>query len=87
MLQASIPGLIKTILIIIGAIVAIRFLGQMMNAKRNIEEEKELLRKSEKSKKDEAQARKDFGKVEIIKNTSTVKQKQDDKFDDAEIQN
>lgn len=87
MLQASIPGLIKTILIIIGAIVAIRFLGQMMNAKRNIEEEKELLRKSEKLKKEEAQARKDFGKVEIIKNPSSPKGKQDDKFDEAEIQN
>ena len=38
----SIPGLLKTVLILIGVFVALRFLGQMMIAKRNLAEQNAL---------------------------------------------
>jgi len=40
--EASITGLFRTVLIILGAFVLLRFLGQLMMAKRNMEEERKI---------------------------------------------
>ena len=42
MVTASVTGLFRTILIIVGAFVLLRFIGQLMNAKRNVDEERDL---------------------------------------------
>jgi hypothetical protein len=64
--EASIPGLFRTILIIIGVIVLLRFLGQLMMAKRNMEEERRLNAQQRKSEKDRAEKLRDFGKTSIL---------------------
>jgi hypothetical protein len=43
--EASIVGIFKTVLLILGAFVLLRFLGQLMIAKRNMEEERMLNKK------------------------------------------
>lgn len=42
--EASLTGVIRMVFIIIGVLVVLRFVGQLMLAKRNIAEEKELER-------------------------------------------
>jgi hypothetical protein len=64
--EASIPGLFRTILIIIGVIVLLRFLGQVMMAKRNMEEERRLNAQQRKSEKERAEKLRDFGKTSIL---------------------
>jgi hypothetical protein len=66
--EASIPGFFRTILIIIGVIVLLRFLGQLMMAKRNMEEERRLNAQQRKSEKDRAEKLRDFGKTGILTN-------------------
>lgn len=45
MIEASFIGVVKIVLIILGAFMLLRFLGQLMNAKRNINEEKQFVNK------------------------------------------
>jgi len=64
--EASLTGGIRMILIIIGVLVVLRFVGQMMIAKRNIAEEKELDR-SKKAENAEAKRKKrNLGKTQIL---------------------
>jgi hypothetical protein len=65
LVTASITGLFKTILIILGAFVLLRFLGQVMMAKRNMEEERRLNRNKRNFEDERAQKLKNFGKVTI----------------------
>lgn len=63
---ASITGLFKTILIILGAFVLLRFLGQVMMAKRNMEEERRLNRNKRAFDEERDRKLKNFGKVTIL---------------------
>ncbi len=63
--EASITGLFRTVLIILGAFVLLRFLGQLMMAKRNMEEERRLNRNKRNFEDERAQKLKNFGKVTI----------------------
>jgi hypothetical protein len=69
--QASIPGIFRTVLIIIGAIVLLRFLGQLMIAKRNMEEERNLSELQRKSDQERAEKMKKFGKTTILGKVSS----------------
>jgi hypothetical protein len=69
--QASIPGIFRTVLIIIGAIVLLRFLGQLMIAKRNMEEERNLSELQRKSDKERSEKMKKFGKTTILGKVSS----------------
>ena len=40
--EASLPGLLRTLFIIVGVFLLLRFLGQFMIAKRNMEEERNV---------------------------------------------
>lgn len=64
--EASISGLFKTILIIIGAIVLLRFIGQLMIAKRNMEEERSLNERQRQADRERSEKLKNFGKVNIM---------------------
>ncbi len=64
--EASVTGFIRTILIIIGAIVALRFLGQLMIAKRNMEEERAMNERQRKFEQERSQKIKSFGKMSIL---------------------
>ena len=63
---ASITGLFKTLLLIAGAFVVIRFFGKLMVAKRNIELQQQLKRKEEAIAKEKEKVRKSFGKTRIV---------------------
>lgn len=67
LVEASITGLFKTLLMIIGALVVLRFFGRFMIAKRILEEERELLEKERNFEKEKKRVFKNMGKVEIIK--------------------
>ena len=64
--EASVTGFIRTILIIIGAIVALRFLGQLMIAKRNMEKERAMNERQRKFEQERSQKIKSFGKMSIL---------------------
>lgn len=68
LIQASISGLFKTILMVIGGLVLLRFIGQLMHAKRNLVEEQELNRKQKAYEKERNEKLKNFGKTTISKN-------------------
>jgi len=67
---ASVTGLFKTILIIIGALVALRFLGRLMIAKRNLEEEREMLRRERSFQKERNDKLRNFGRVTVQKKSA-----------------
>ena len=66
MVEASVTGLVRTLLIIIGVIVLLRFLGQLMNAKRNMEEERKLNAKQRHFNKEKERKNKHLGKTSIL---------------------
>ena len=68
--EAGITNAFRTILIIIGAIVLLRFLGQLMNAKRNMEEERRLNKQQREYQDERNQKMKNFGKVNIFSRNS-----------------
>lgn len=68
MVEASFPGLIRTILILIGVFVIVRFIGQMMNAKRNMAEQESMKEREENLRKAREQTARNLGKTTILKN-------------------
>ena len=64
--EASISGLFRTVLIILGAFVLLRFLGQLMMAKRNMEEERKINERQRTFDKERSQKLRNFGKVNIL---------------------
>ncbi|MFZ9028985.1 MAG: hypothetical protein ACO2Z9_08200 [Crocinitomicaceae bacterium] len=67
MVEASVTGLVRTLLIIIGVFVLLRFLGQLMTAKRNMEEERKLNEQQRKFNQEKERKRKNLGKTSILK--------------------
>lgn len=71
MVTASLTGVFKMMLIIVGSFFLLRFLGQFMIAKRNMEEERELNERSRKTQKEREEKLKKFGKTTVLgKNTN-----------------
>lgn len=64
--EASVTGLVRTILIIVGVIVLLRFLGQLLQAKRNMEEERKLNEKQRKLAEERSRKLKNFGKTHVV---------------------
>jgi uncharacterized membrane protein YhiD involved in acid resistance len=65
----SITGLVRTLLIIIAVIVILRFFGQLMNAKRNRDAEKQLERQQSKEAEDRKNYERNKGKISISKSS------------------
>lgn len=68
LVTASVTGILKTVLLILGGFVLLRFLGQLMIAKRNMEEERQLNKKAREFEQERNSKLKNFGKVSIQKN-------------------
>lgn len=64
--EASITGIFRTILIVVGAIVLLRFIGQLMIAKRNMEEERNHSSRQRSAEKERNDKLKNFGKTNVI---------------------
>jgi uncharacterized protein YxeA len=69
MMILSIQGLFRTVLIIIAVIVILRFIGKLMIAKRNLDEERAHERKQQAYKKAKKESELNKGKVHISKGT------------------
>jgi hypothetical protein len=82
--EASITGVFRTILIIIGALVVLRFLGQLMQAKRNMEAERELNRKLRQQEEDKLRTQKNFGRTQIIDTKSKLGTVEDVDFEEVD---
>jgi hypothetical protein len=75
--EASVTGIFRTVLIILGALVLLRFLGRLMIAKRNMEEERKI-------ENDRKEKLKNFGKVNVIRPTQSKTTKND--VEDADFE-
>ena len=67
MVLLSITGLFKTILIIVGVMVLLRFIGRVMIAKRNLEEHSKVQRQSRKDEEMLEKSKRNFGKTILSK--------------------
>lgn len=65
--EASVSGLLKTVLMIVGALVLLRFLGRVMIAKRNLDQERVDLAREKEFVKERNEKLKNFGKVSVSK--------------------
>lgn len=79
----SVVGVFKMILMIIGGLVALRFIGQLLIAKRNIEEERRLNKQNQKFRADQKEKLKTFGKTKILKNNEVKGSVQDVDFEEV----
>jgi hypothetical protein len=70
-LVLSITGLLKMILMIIGALVVLRFIGQIMQAKRNLAEENKLKERDRLYQKQKSFVEKNKGKVHLSQKSHT----------------
>ena len=68
---ASITGAFRTVLIIIGVVVLLRFIGQLMAAKRGIDEERKLNEQSRRTDEEKRKVSKNFGKTKVLKESSS----------------
>lgn len=87
-ISLTIIGAFKTILLILGGFVLLRFLGQFMIAKRNMEEERQLNKKAREFEQERNSKLKNFGKTSIVSGrksnsgTSNVHQAEDVDFEE-----
>lgn len=72
-IEASITGMFKTILILIGALVLLRFLGRVMIAKRNLDQERADLAREKAFVKERNEKLKNFGRVTVSRTKATPK--------------
>jgi uncharacterized protein YxeA len=65
-ITASFTGVIKTVLILIGVLVILRIIGRTMIAKRNLEQERDLINREREFEKKKDFVRKNQGKTSIL---------------------
>jgi hypothetical protein len=67
---ASISGVLKTILMLLGAMVVLKYLGQLLVAKRNIAEQNRFREEQNKIQKQKAYFERNKGKISIVRNVN-----------------
>lgn len=82
--EASIPGLFRMVLIIVGVIFLLRFLGQFMSAKRNMEEEREMNSSKREFESQKKKAQENMGKTKLIKKKTKNDDIEDVDFEEIE---
>ncbi len=65
---ASVSGVFKTILMLLGAMVVLKYLGQLLVAKRNIAEQTKFREDQDKIQKQKAHFERNKGKISILRN-------------------
>ena len=65
---ASASGVLKTILMLLGAMVVLKYLGQLLVAKRNIAEQNKFREEQDKIQKQKAHFERNKGKISILRN-------------------
>lgn len=64
--EASATGLVRTLLIIIGVFVILRFLGQFMTAKKNMEQERSMNAQNRSFNEAKEKSKSNIGKTKIL---------------------
>lgn len=64
--EASVTGVVKTVFILIGVFVVLRFLGRVMLAKNALEEERKQLKKEKEFHRERKEKLRNFGKVSVM---------------------
>jgi hypothetical protein len=72
-IEASILGAFKMLLMVAGGFVLLRFIGQLMQAKRNMEAERAMNFNTRKVQEEREEKRNKFGKTNVIAKNSKVK--------------
>lgn len=73
MILLSVTGTVRMILIIIAVFVIVRFIGRLMIAKRNLDEERNFNQNNDQYRKAKEQSEREKGKIKVV-----------DRFRDAE---
>jgi uncharacterized membrane protein YhiD involved in acid resistance len=76
--EASITGLFRTLLILIGAFVLLRFIGQLMNAKRNMDEEHSLNKQQRDFENERKAKQQNLGKTSVLSKTQNTESTAED---------
>lgn len=84
MILLSITGLFRTLLILIGAFVLLRFLGQIMMARRDQAESDAMQAQKRQLEKEKRQKAKNLGKTNILDSKSSPDAIQDVDFEEVE---
>jgi uncharacterized protein YacL len=84
LIEASIPGLFRTIIIIIGVLVLLRFLGQLMNSKRNMDAERRMNEDNRKAEKEKEEKKRNLGKTNVLKENRSGQNVEDVDFDEVD---
>ena len=66
MILLSLTGTVRMILIIIAVFVIIRFIGKLMIAKRNVDEERRYNQNNEQFRRAKEQSEREKGKVKVV---------------------
>ena len=83
-IEASIPGLFRTILIIVGVLFLVRFIGQFMIAKRNMDVEREMNSTRRQFQEQKKKASQDLGKTNILKKSARKNDIEDVDFEEID---
>lgn len=66
MIFLSIPGTLRMILIIIAVFVIVRFIGRILLAKRNLDEERRYNQNNENFRKEKEQSEREKGRTKVV---------------------
>lgn len=86
MVVASVTGVFKMILMIIGGMVLLRFIGQLLIAKRNLAEEKSFLRQKKEADELKQKSLKNYGKTTIVSAGNTKSKKSTPSIEDVDYE-
>ena len=81
--DASVVGVFRTILILFGLFVVVRFFGQLARAKRNMDEERKINEEHRRFKEEKEKVTKNIGKTKIIKEQSSSNNVEDVDFEEV----
>lgn len=82
--EASIVGVFRMVAIIIGVFVIVRYIGQLMNAKRNVNEQATDSEDRESIKRAQEHTRQNLGKTNIIGKNKGSNDVEDVDFEDVD---
>jgi len=84
LIESSVSGVVRTIFIILGVLVLLRFLGRLMMAKRAMDAERKLSESERRNREERERKMRNFGKTEVIPNNRS---NSNDKFEDVDYEN
>ena len=82
--EASIVGVLRVLLIVVGIIVLLRFFAQLANAKRNMDAERRMNEEQREFNKQKERTAKNVGKTRIVNKSSSNSDVEDVDFEELD---